>query len=1233
MVGYILDNAMTKFWKPFALLRGAWLVRVVGEEQVRMAGAGLDSMILHPFHTVAMAMGKKMAEDIVGNGFDDLADFKASMTRTGDFRIMRQGRVVYRQTGRWLAKHKGQEGHIRGWWNRLEQVMGDPVQRRLLETDNLDDVKKAFWDGDLKVYRDKLKWDGEHWNLLGTPEGSDAYIEWTNAYKEYMTGGEYIYWRKETNRWYDMADRELALSDPRIPAQPMPVPRDIPRPSGPETGVIGRGRVLQAPAGWEDGTVKLSIGEMLEPTNIDPSEINDALVEIGGSVRRIRDSLRNRTDPDVIDTNIETINFEIKEIISRLKKAGVMSTDEGRTHYRRLRRAKVRLVSDDPATVKRGVADLDKVLKDSTSATTQRYAAGTGRPMVPGENALEAVWDVRGKNIHGTVTVGRDADGVPRTIHALTQTGHSSGTVRRLFDEALPEQTGFDLLNLKVWGDDGQLIPLREWLEIRAPGLPPIEDINREQVIDLVDRVTSSMRYPTGRVGRESAAAKAAGVESANFVADARYHIVRSGHAELKQGLIDQELGGVSLRRVGADVTPDELPETRTITAMLRRNFEEYAPDWTDIPEVETGGVLERWGNMLDSVMGATMGKVTNMLSRSPAFRQIYYNFAGTELFAYMTPTQRASFIRQALETGVRRPTVRGWLKGLGIKNADLKAIQGGDLTKLGPMPQAPFNTLEEAHEIASAAALSETRGLLYDVVKRKNIFDSLRLVFPFGDAWAEVLTSWAKLAYQHPQIIRRADQTVRIAQDHGFFYTDPVTGEEVFNYPAQGLLSWLAVGDAKGQGTQLRFTGRVSGLNLATSGFLPGLGPVIQMPISHFGILQDPEAQWARDLLFPYGTPELESPGDWLDQLLPPWMRRFMAGLGARTGETAELFGRTEIDTMRMLLQTGRYDPADPASKEQLIKDATAHTEGLFLVRALGAFFGPTPPAVRFEAEDREGTLWAYTNLGAEYGKMVEAHQGDEQAAFTEFIQRFGLDPSIFTTHKTRSLVRRSVTETGTQFQARNKELFERFPLTAYFLYPDDVLDETFEMDGYIQQLRDKTRVGLTTPQWLNERNDFLGRLAYEHARQMTGGRNDYNAINWLRSTRSELRVEYPGFDATNLGLPDKISRDEVILELEQWARHKGINTFAAGMGVQHYLAYREEAKARAIESGLSPLGFRSADRLRYVRDWLRVQGQGLVAKYPEFQAVWTEVFEREIEEPDVGSDEYLAQLQATTP
>lgn len=48
-------------WRPMALLRGAWAVRVIGEEQLRMAASGLDSMFRHPASYMGWVLSDRRA--------------------------------------------------------------------------------------------------------------------------------------------------------------------------------------------------------------------------------------------------------------------------------------------------------------------------------------------------------------------------------------------------------------------------------------------------------------------------------------------------------------------------------------------------------------------------------------------------------------------------------------------------------------------------------------------------------------------------------------------------------------------------------------------------------------------------------------------------------------------------------------------------------------------------------------------------------------------------------------------------------------------------------------------------------------------------------------------------------------------------------------------------------------------------------------------------------------------
>src|SRR5690606_7108327 len=102
-----------------------------------------------------------------------------------------------------------------------------------------------------------------------------------------------------------------------------------------------------------------------------------------------------------------------------------------------------------------------------------------------------------------------------------------------------------------------------------------------------------------------------------------------------------------------------------------------------------------------------------------------------------------------------------------------------------------------------------------------------------FGEAYREVLTRWASLITERPYLVNRFSQTVDAARntkinegDQGFFYRDPISGQEVFNYTLTGPLTKLLTG------TEMPMVGSVQGLSLATS-IIPGVGPVASIALA----------------------------------------------------------------------------------------------------------------------------------------------------------------------------------------------------------------------------------------------------------------------------------------------------------------------------------------------------------------------------------------------------------------
>ncbi len=85
--------------------------------------------------------------------------------------------------------------------------------------------------------------------------------------------------------------------------------------------------------------------------------------------------------------------------------------------------------------------------------------------------------------------------------------------------------------------------------------------------------------------------------------------------------------------------------------------------------------------------------------------------------------------------------------------------------------------------------------------------------MFPFVEVYKEVLGTWSRLIATNPGKLRKAELLVNKAQENGFFTTDPVTGEEVFNFPFnEGLSNDIVDEDS---GIRANLVGYTSGLNL----------------------------------------------------------------------------------------------------------------------------------------------------------------------------------------------------------------------------------------------------------------------------------------------------------------------------------------------------------------------------------------------------------------------------------
>lgn len=659
------------------------------------------------------------------------------------------------------------------------------------------------------------------------------------------------------------------------------------------------------------------------------------------------------------------------------------------------------------------------------------------------------------------------------------------------------------------------------------------------------------------------------------------------GNPNLRQGIAVGNLDGVPLRGLE--------PRGRArVAKVLTADYMDVLPDYVSGSRtVKIANGDGRWDRGLEILFHYLNSKPDNYLNRSVTFRQ--YNWKRQEeLIPWATPDVQTEIIDAARKANLGDDTISR-MQAAARKGA------GDRLT-----------SYDDVKILAKTWALSETKNLLYDVHRRGQFFDMTRIIFPFGDAFKEVITTWAKLAARNPQIVRRGQQAITGARGM-LTYPDETTGQEFFVYPMPGVSSWLLGG---GQ-ADVSFVGRVEGLNLVSGSIIPGVGPAVQLGA---GLLvpDTPDWDWAREnVLYPFGEPDTSE--GVVEGLAPAWIRKVRVAL-AESPDTQRQYASIVGNVMRALQANGTHSTQTPEELTRLVEDAKRIGKRLLIIQGVTQMAVPTGPSLRFTTEDVEGRVWPTLLLGHAYRDLLEAHDGDEVLAVKDFIAYFGAEDVPWIQGQSIEVKKRAVTPSGVRWERRHPQQVRDFPDVVGYFAPY-APTEQLDFAAYRRQFEQGARVALTPEQQARMSNDFLGRVAYENAQRQVAGKKDQASTQWLRDVKAHLRHKYPGYDTIRDTIPGRLPRDAMIAELERAAADPVLANTDAGKGLALYLAKRREAMAaaHAIVVNGKPLAWPTgAASARHLRDWLRTVGPAVVGRHADFGPLWTEVFSRELDETD---------------
>lgn len=634
--------------------------------------------------------------------------------------------------------------------------------------------------------------------------------------------------------------------------------------------------------------------------------------------------------------------------------------------------------------------------------------------------------------------------------------------------------------------------------------------------------------------------------------------------------------------------------------------YDEFAPSHlTWIPTPDELGQSSMYDKATRRVFEAIGAAPTNTLSRSPMFRQEYKAriFAAAELADDVD-----EFVDAARKTGLFSRA----------ELAELRRTAGGGLLDV-----------ETIDNIAKIGALEEVQGLLYDLSKRNQFFDSYRLVFPFGEAWKEVLTTWTRLALQNPaRVSRRALMAAEAGRDAGVWNEDE-NGELVFAWPGSSALTSFIAERVTGvddvPGTEI--TGRVGGLNMIGD-MTPGVGPVVQYPASWL-IPKDPNFDRVRGLIFPFGEPN--SPADLTSNFVPTWFARLLRANDdfRLTPEQADLFANTKFRVGQQLASTGNYDRSTAAGRRRLEEDAEAAAQALVIIRSAWQLIAPTAPIMNQQALGPNGELVELAVMVRDYHALT---QDDPESAMERFVDQYGIENLYAMGSNTVATVHGGVPlhGDGLDWVNENPDIVADHPELYGFVAPADLTGD-FNYDAYLfakergelEQLSDDDKYKLVEHKFASDIYRRKRNRTLEANRAAGRATLTPEQKEWFRQFRFDLQQRFPGYN----NVDDIVGKNDVVRVIDGGAIDgpDGLmnDPRLAGEPLMRTLAeyWRERQKvidlaATADIATVGPGGWRQVAKMERQREWLRDVGLRLAGRDKQFAVMWDNFLQYEFKD-----------------
>jgi hypothetical protein len=651
-------------------------------------------------------------------------------------------------------------------------------------------------------------------------------------------------------------------------------------------------------------------------------------------------------------------------------------------------------------------------------------------------------------------------------------------------------------------------------------------------------------------------------------------------------------------------------------------------------PRIARRGAKEAFDDTMDSFFGFIAGKPLKVLERSPAWRQRFYSWAIDEMITSLSPADLDNMILRIQADAAAIGVTPAQYVGDNGQFVDVVRRLFGATERPGErwqkildLQQNPSKlkgtlTLDEVNSFAKGQATDDLSKMVYDASERTNLTDVARFLVPFGQAQVEFFRRISRIytietggiplpnlsALRKTQLLvengREADPD---GNGRGFFFTDAQTGEWSFTYPFTGGLTHLATNMiGGGPGVKSTFQAPVKGALMGLD-VRPGFGPFAQ--IAGTIMLRDqPTYDWARALFLPYGELDIAGnkgiTGTIADTLTPAWAKKLQSAF-FDDPESQTTYGNTFFETYQALAASGQYDLANAEDKLRLSEDAVGKARFLTVLRAIGQWLGPSRPTNKLSVDTLKGDV--FVNLLAQ--DLRERQLQDYDTAISSWLDDYGEDVFVYLSGKTKAVAGglTASSEFG-DFERANKGFFKKYNEVAGFFAPGG---SDLDWQVYTRQLEKGARERLTTEESLAAAQRYIAYKKYRSLQEFIGPYPKAEQRDYLARYREYLGELYPGFQYAAFD-PNELRRR--IEKLKDAANDPDMADNKVAEAARRYLQTRDYVYQEAAKLGLKSI--ERAKGAEQLRGYLRQYADVLVKQVPEFERLYNQLLQQEVDE-----------------